>query len=329
MFTRVQAKTTTVLLVAFLLPACALLRTPSGDWQEAQSIDTVQAYLEFSRKHPKSSYHSQANDRLMEIYVENRWQRTKSQDDVQGYEEFVKFYPKSKHVDQAKRRVAELRAELRVEGAWKTACATDTADSYRQFISAHPVSKYASVASARIEAVHAAAWNSARAWGSYNAYTNFLRAYPDTKHTDEAKAAISAALSRVRSRAWAETQEVDGDESAPELSEDEKQAKLKNLLGEYSSAIARSKMQKQAATANAMRGDNLTSDYYARRASELTGLTGKLRAQIEALGGEIPLTPEEELAKQQARLLRLETQLAARIKQNEEEIRAALGEDKY
>src|ERR1700680_2879157 len=85
------------LAVGFL--SVAMLTAASGcshekrDWHSAQAADTIEAYEEFVKEHPKSARTSDAQTRIVQLSEERDWQRASSTDTADAYRQFLAAHP--------------------------------------------------------------------------------------------------------------------------------------------------------------------------------------------------------------------------------------------
>ncbi|MCU0951526.1 MAG: SPOR domain-containing protein [Burkholderiaceae bacterium] len=89
--------------VAFaLLVACS---PEAGDWKNAQSADTVEAYDAFIAKYPQSEFAAQATERTKQLAEERDWQAATAADTADAYQQFLTQYPEGKWAQEARVRI--------------------------------------------------------------------------------------------------------------------------------------------------------------------------------------------------------------------------------
>lgn len=89
--------------VAFaLLVACS---PEAGDWKNAQSADTVEAYDAFIAKYPQSEFAAQATERTKQLAEERDWQAATAADSADAYQQFLTQYPEGKWAQEARVRI--------------------------------------------------------------------------------------------------------------------------------------------------------------------------------------------------------------------------------
>jgi hypothetical protein len=97
------------LAVVFL--SVAMLTAASGcshekrDWHSAQAADTIEAYEEFVKEHPKSARTSDAQTRIVQLSEERDWQRASSTDTADAYRQFLAAHPQAKSAPEARIRI--------------------------------------------------------------------------------------------------------------------------------------------------------------------------------------------------------------------------------
>jgi hypothetical protein len=82
-----------VLFVIILIARCGITKK---HWETALSTDTISAYEEFLRKHPKSEFENQAQSRLA----------------IQAYKQFIAENPRSPYVEKDKAIIVEYEADV-------------------------------------------------------------------------------------------------------------------------------------------------------------------------------------------------------------------------
>jgi len=94
------------LLVLFILILTTGCSDPKKDWQEAEKLDTIEAYESFLQKHSAGQFADSARQRIEEL----EWQNATNLGTVEGYETFLEKYPQGELSEKAKlnRDILEL-----------------------------------------------------------------------------------------------------------------------------------------------------------------------------------------------------------------------------
>ena len=80
----------------------------SMDWQSTLSLNTIESYEDFLKKHPKGEFSEQADNKLKFLYNVEMMKA----ENILEYEEFLKRHPNSKIADEERTRLANIRAKL-------------------------------------------------------------------------------------------------------------------------------------------------------------------------------------------------------------------------
>jgi HEAT repeat protein len=127
------------LLVAVVVLAVGCATAMKGDWQEAESANTVEAYEEFLKNHPEGELADKARSRLERMYFE----KAQAKDTITDYEKFLKQYPKGDYADKAKEKIMELR--------FKETAKKDNISAYQKFLKSYPKGPFSEKALSRIK----------------------------------------------------------------------------------------------------------------------------------------------------------------------------------
>jgi hypothetical protein len=87
---------------ALLLAACS---PEAGDWRNAQSADSIEAYDAFVAKYPQSEFAAQATERTKQLGEERDWQAATAADTADAYQQFLSAYPDGKWSQEARVRI--------------------------------------------------------------------------------------------------------------------------------------------------------------------------------------------------------------------------------
>jgi hypothetical protein len=85
-----------------LLAACS---PEAGDWRNAQSADSIEAYDAFVAKYPQSEFAAQATERTKQLGEERDWQTATAADTADAYQQFLSAYPDGKWSQEARVRI--------------------------------------------------------------------------------------------------------------------------------------------------------------------------------------------------------------------------------
>lgn len=91
-----------VAVAALCLAACS---PEAGDWRNAQSADSIEAYDGFIAKYPQSEFAAQARERTKQLAEERDWQAATSADTADAYQQFLSQYPEGKWAQEARVRI--------------------------------------------------------------------------------------------------------------------------------------------------------------------------------------------------------------------------------
>ncbi len=93
-------------LVAAMLGLCLVACSPeAGDWRNAQSADSIEAYDSFIAKYPQSEFAAQARERTKQLAEERDWQVATGADTADAYQQFLSQYPEGKWAQEARVRI--------------------------------------------------------------------------------------------------------------------------------------------------------------------------------------------------------------------------------
>ncbi len=160
-------------IVLFYLAGCASVR---GQWQQAKSKDTKQAYRVFIRKYPNSPYTAKARQILESL----SWKQVKLMNQRVGYRKFLKDFPDGFYHKEALLGIETI--DLRV------ATRKNTKAAYVKFLQVHPNGFLSQKAKKRIEEYD---WQMVKRQRTFHAYKRFLDKYPDGKFNNEAKEKVA------------------------------------------------------------------------------------------------------------------------------------------
>lgn len=167
------------LMSIFFLSLVLISCKGTKKFQEARSIDSIEAYEQFIANKPKSPFVQNANDRLNHLHEEQMWSHTKTSSRVIDFEAYLKKYPQGSHISEATTSIEKLV----LEKDWRAAETIGTERSYSGFIDKHPLSAEAQSAKSRIEELKMdKAWTEAKASNTVNEYEVFEEMYPNSKH---------------------------------------------------------------------------------------------------------------------------------------------------
>ncbi|MBT3209418.1 MAG: hypothetical protein HN704_11420 [Bacteroidetes bacterium] len=125
----------------FFVPVILLIFiscTTKKEYEKAQSINTIYAYEDFIKKHPKSKYDAEATKTLLELYEKTEWEKTRSFNTIEAYYEFLSIYPTSYYAKIAKEKILRLEENR----DWKAALKSNKIYDFYNFMKNHPKSRF-------------------------------------------------------------------------------------------------------------------------------------------------------------------------------------------
>jgi hypothetical protein len=93
------------LLLTLVLAFVASCATMQSHWEAAKSADTVQAYEEFLKNYPNSTYRAEAVERQEQATERIRLEYTLQKDEIAYYERFKTNYPHSRYAEDIQSRL--------------------------------------------------------------------------------------------------------------------------------------------------------------------------------------------------------------------------------
>lgn len=99
------ARFAVIVLSVAMLGAVGGCSHEKRDWHSAQAADTIEAYEQFVREHPKSTRTSEAQTRVEQLTEERDWQRATSTDSADAYRQFLAAHPQAKSAQEARIRI--------------------------------------------------------------------------------------------------------------------------------------------------------------------------------------------------------------------------------
>lgn len=112
------------LVMIFTLLGCATTRK---DWEKTQSLNTMDAYHEFLKKHPESPFTEEATEEIA-------WKTAQRTDTSESFRNFLSAHPMGKYEKEA-------RGQLDIKD-WEAAKKQDTPQSYRLYLDHHPKGRF-------------------------------------------------------------------------------------------------------------------------------------------------------------------------------------------
>jgi len=143
-------------------------------WRDAVQENTISAYEEFMRQHPKSEYANEASVRLEELYIKKIWREVSSKNTIQAYQSFLNKYPQSDFTNKANSKIEGLE--------WKKTIEMNNIEAYQSFLKKYPQSAFTDKAYSKIEGLE---WKKAIEMDNIEAYRKFIELYPNSNFIDE------------------------------------------------------------------------------------------------------------------------------------------------
>jgi len=170
-----------------------LFSADQKEWEQASSIDTMDAYRTFVERYPASPRAAQARSRLDHLLID-QIQQFEDAGDLTSIEAMIALHAEGTRVGDS-----ALAAQVRLMDAvarreeelndWSVADEQATADSWRWYLGTHPAgSRNADAERALAEAV---AFENACAVNDSSALKAFLEVWPAGRHADEAAERIA------------------------------------------------------------------------------------------------------------------------------------------
>jgi outer membrane protein assembly factor BamD (BamD/ComL family) len=139
----VLASLVTVAVTA-LLTACS---SNEADWQQASSVGTVAAYIDFLKNHPNGQHADEARDRIRQLQDDDAWRAALAANTEQSYRQYLSAEPHGAHAQEAHDRITDLQRAA----AWKTAEGQESASTLEDFIAKYPQGSEADAARAALD----------------------------------------------------------------------------------------------------------------------------------------------------------------------------------
>ena len=124
-------------ITAGALAACS---NPTGDWQKANTQNTVAAYQQFIQQHPNDERVAQARNRINALNDEAAWTTAQNANTADAYQQYLQQEPNGTHAADAQDKINGLQEAA----AWQNAQSTKTAAAYQEFLQKYPNSPHAS-----------------------------------------------------------------------------------------------------------------------------------------------------------------------------------------
>ena len=161
-------------LIAGLIVIVIGCATMKGHWEEAATLNTVESYEEFLKRHPEGEFSDTARERLENLY----FQKAENENTIASYRNFLNRYPEGKHVDQVRLRLT-----------WLETKEIDTIEAFEKFLRLYPEGEFSDEASAKLERLY---FDAAKRRNTIESYGDFLKQYPTGKLADEAHSQIES-----------------------------------------------------------------------------------------------------------------------------------------
>jgi hypothetical protein len=99
------------------------------DWRAAEGRDTIEAYSQFTERHPDSELVTQARMRITQLGEESDWQYAGSADTADAYKAFLSKYPNGKWSQEARIRMENFSLSSQAALPLSTTTLVPAADS--------------------------------------------------------------------------------------------------------------------------------------------------------------------------------------------------------
>ena len=97
-----------LLVLAVIVAGCA---TTQNRWQKTESTDTIEAYEDFLKENPESSYAEKAKQRIREL----RYTQAVKENTMPSYQKFMEDYPEGKFTDDVLSRLNKLTRQEQIK----------------------------------------------------------------------------------------------------------------------------------------------------------------------------------------------------------------------
>jgi outer membrane protein assembly factor BamD (BamD/ComL family) len=132
-----------VFLAAGLISACG---TSEYDWQRAYAANTLSAYQNFLKDHPKSKQADLARGVILAMQDDQAWKAAALAQSKQGFDAYLAAYPGGVHADQARFDITALDRAA----AWKLVEHDVDYASLHAFLAQYPTGPESDAARARM-----------------------------------------------------------------------------------------------------------------------------------------------------------------------------------
>ncbi len=168
---------------ALLLSACGSTK----DYTRARTENTISAYKQYLKKHPKGKYAPEATQSIVMLFEQQEWNQVVSADTPEAYEGFMIKYPQSSHASLARQKYETLMEER----SWKNALSANKISGFEDFMALYPNSVRKDLAKKKIQRIEEEqAWRTTKSKNTIVDYEAFLSNYPSSSHAPEANGTL-------------------------------------------------------------------------------------------------------------------------------------------
>ncbi len=180
----VSFRTVILIFLSFYCASC----NGTKKFQQARTIDSIEAYEKFIQEKPKSTFVTEANNRLSVLNEQKLWNEIKNSSKIQDFESYIKNYPEGDFISQATAKIEQIE----LDRDWSVATTLNSTRSYTEFIQKHPLSTQAKTAKEKIDELNLEkAWLETTKNHTAQSYEAFRRMYPNSKFEDEISKALN------------------------------------------------------------------------------------------------------------------------------------------
>ena len=135
-----------VILTMGVLLCTAGCATTAGDWRNASSVNTIEAYQEFISQHPNTQQANDAKERIRNIEAGRAFEQVKNMNTMEAYETFLSTNPPKKYETEAKKLLKIAKAakdeDALDDNDWTQAEKKNSVSSFFLYFQRHPKGKH-------------------------------------------------------------------------------------------------------------------------------------------------------------------------------------------
>jgi hypothetical protein len=168
----VQLRVLLLVISTMVLSGCAGHKSP---WEQAQTVNTIEAYQDFLAQHPQGEFADKARARIQEL----RYRRALAENTIEACEDFIHIYLEGEFVDSIRVQLEQLY--------YLRAISEDDSKIYRNYLRCFPYGQRAGEIRERVEKLDLAA---ARSANTVEALEEFLDRYPNSEAAGEIRSRL-------------------------------------------------------------------------------------------------------------------------------------------